>query len=63
MSKNELENGAVGQDVASKSSQADRPSDEERREVMKKLGKYAAFTAPAMLVLYMPRKHTEISHH
>lgn len=36
--------------------QRDSALDENRREAMKKLGKYAAFTAPAMLALLLPRK-------
>jgi len=36
--------------------QADNCSAEDRREAMKKLGKYAAYTAPAMLMLLLPRK-------
>ena len=30
--------------------------DEERREALKKLGKYAAYTAPVMLALLLPKK-------
>ncbi len=30
--------------------------DEERREALKKLGKYAAYTAPIMLALLLPKK-------
>jgi hypothetical protein len=32
------------------------PADEERREALKKLGKYAVYTAPAMLALLLPNK-------
>jgi hypothetical protein len=31
-------------------------ADEERREALKKLGVYAAYTAPAMLALLLPKK-------
>jgi|WetSurMetagenome_2_1015567.scaffolds.fasta_scaffold191505_2 hypothetical protein len=30
--------------------------DRERREALKKLGKYAAYTAPVMLALLIPKK-------
>jgi hypothetical protein len=30
--------------------------DEERREALKKLGIYAAYTAPAMIALLLPKK-------
>jgi hypothetical protein len=36
--------------------QRDSALDENRREAMKKLGKYAAYTAPAMMALLLPRK-------
>jgi hypothetical protein len=36
--------------------QRDNALDENRREAMKKLGKYAAYTAPAMLALLLPKR-------
>jgi hypothetical protein len=35
--------------------------DEERREALKKLGKYAAYTAPIMLALLLPKKSLHAS--
>jgi hypothetical protein len=37
-------------------SQTEGLKDVDRRKAMKKLGKYAAYTAPAMLALLLPRK-------
>jgi len=34
----------------------DMAVDTDRRESLKKLGKYAAYTAPAMLALLLPKK-------
>jgi hypothetical protein len=31
-------------------------ADEDRRDALKKLGKYAVYTAPAMLALLLPKK-------
>jgi hypothetical protein len=31
-------------------------TDEDRREALKKLGKYAVYTAPAMLALLLPKR-------
>jgi hypothetical protein len=36
--------------------QCDSVVDEDRREALKKLGKYAAYTAPVMLALMLPKK-------
>ena len=44
---------AVGQPVDDP--QIDNSSSESRREAMKKLGKYAAYTAPVMLALVLPK--------
>jgi hypothetical protein len=43
------------QDCADKR-QEDSLTDEDRRQAMKKLGKYAAYTAPVMLALLLPKK-------
>jgi len=42
-------------DTSTKQKQNDL-ADEERREALKRLGKFAAYTAPAMLALVLPNK-------
>ena len=44
---------------------AERLKNPDRRKAMKKLGKYAAYTAPVMLTLLMPKKSPaqNISYH
>jgi hypothetical protein len=36
--------------------QTEEPCDEERREALKRMGKYAAYTTPVMLALLLPHK-------
>jgi hypothetical protein len=36
--------------------QAEEPLNKERREALKKMGKYAAYTSPIMLALLLPKK-------
>jgi hypothetical protein len=56
MKEFELKDTTVMQQDCASEQQKYGLRDEDRRQAMKKLGKYAAYTAPVMLALLLPKK-------
>jgi hypothetical protein len=59
VSKPECSDKVNSVQTGSPEKQEGEPLDADRREAVKKLGKFAACTAPAMLVLMLPKQSLE----